>query len=46
MVMLDENEGYNPELSTVLKATDKFNSNYYYFALPLSPQGINELYEW
>ena len=46
MVMLDENEGYNPELSTVLKAADKFNSNkHYYFALPLSPQGINELYD-
>ena len=46
MVMLDENEGYNPELSTVLKATDKFNSSkHYYFALPLSPKGINELYD-
>jgi hypothetical protein len=46
MVLLDESEGYNPELSTVLEATDKFDNNKkYHFALPLSPLGINELYD-
>lgn len=44
VVMLDAKEGFNPELSTVLQAKDK-DDNMYYFAMPLSPDGLNELYD-
>jgi len=44
VVMLDGKEGYNPELSTVLEAKDR-KGNIHYFALPLSPDGLSELYD-
>ena len=43
VIMLDPEVGFNPELSTVLKAIDE-NKKAYYFALPLSVQGLNEFY--
>jgi hypothetical protein len=44
VVMLNSEEGFNSELSTVLEAKDK-DDNTYYFTLPLSPDGLNELYD-
>jgi hypothetical protein len=43
VVMLDAENGFNPNLSTVLPATDE-KGNTHYFALPLSAKGLNEFY--
>ena len=43
VVIIDAERGYNPDLSTVLKADCKDGKDYY-FALPLSPLGLNEFY--
>ena len=51
VVMIDSKSGYNPDLSTVLKAKAvsdkddrKVSDKEYAFALPLSPMGLNEFY--
>ncbi len=43
VVLIDSESGYNPNLSTVLKAKGSDGKNYC-FALPLSADGLNEFY--
>lgn len=47
LVKLDQEKGFNPNLSTVLKASvvgDESGDRMVYFSLPLSPRGLSEFY--